>query len=90
MGQQTGVKEEALFLEAKGGGLSSGTYQENDEELAVVGDPLQEEDQVIHLLASLPESYSMPVAALEANADVPKTEVVMERVLYEGRKQKVT
>ena len=27
---QTGVKEEALFLEAKGGGLGSRTYQEND------------------------------------------------------------
>ena len=58
------------------------------EELAVVGDPLQEEDQVIHLLAGLPESYSMLVTALEANADVPKMEVVMERVLHEERKQK--
>ena len=58
------------------------------EELLVVGDPLQEEDQVIHLLAGLPESYSMLVTALEANADVPKMEVVMERVLHEERKQK--
>ena len=30
LGQQTGVKEEALFLEAKGGGLGSRKYQEHD------------------------------------------------------------
>jgi hypothetical protein len=58
------------------------------EELAVIGDPVQEEDQVIHLLAGLPESYSMLVTALEANADVPKLDVVMERLLHEERKQK--
>ena len=58
------------------------------EELAVIGDPVQEEDQVIHLLAGLPESYSMLVTALEANADVPKMDVVMERLLHEERKQK--
>ena len=37
------------------------------EELAVIGDPVKEEDQVVHLLAILPESYSMLVTALEAN-----------------------
>ena len=29
------------------------------DELSVVGDPVSEEDRVVHLLASLPESYSM-------------------------------
>ena len=58
------------------------------EELAVIGDPVQEEDQVIHLLAGLPESYSMLITALEANADVPKMDVVMECWLHEERKQK--
>lgn len=58
------------------------------EELAVIGDPLQEEDQVVYLLASLPESYDMLVTALEANADVPQMEVVMERLLHEERKLK--
>lgn len=58
------------------------------EELAVVGDPLKEEDQVIHLLASLPEAYDMLVTALEANVDVPQMDVVKERLLHEERKQK--
>ena len=58
------------------------------EELAVVGDPLAEEDQVVYLLASLPESYSMLVTALEANAEVPKMETVTERLVHEERKQK--
>ncbi len=58
------------------------------EELAVVGNPIEEEDKVVHLLASLPESYSTLVTALEANPEVPKMEVVTERLLHEERKQK--
>ncbi len=58
------------------------------EELAVVGNPIEEEDKAVHLLASLPESYSMLVTALEANPEVPKMEVVTERLLHEERKQK--
>jgi transposase InsO family protein len=56
--------------------------------LSVVGDPVTEEDRVVHLLASLPDSYSMLVTALEANADVPKMEIVTERLLHEERKLK--
>ena len=56
--------------------------------LSVVGDPVPEEDRVVHLLASLPESYSMLVTALEANAEVPKMELVTERLLHEERKLK--
>lgn len=37
------------------------------EELAVVSDPVQEEDHVVHMLASLSESYSVLVTALEAS-----------------------
>ena len=40
--------------------------------LAAVSYPVKEEDRVVHLLASLPDSYSMLVTALEANAEVPK------------------
>ena len=58
------------------------------EELAVIGDPLKEEDQVVYLLASLPESYDMLVTALEANVDVPRMDVVIERLLHAERKQK--
>ena len=63
------------------------TVTELFEELAVVGDPVSEEDHV-HLLASLPGSYNMLVTALEANSDVPKMEVVTERLLREERKQR--
>ena len=55
-------------------------------ELAVIGDPLKEEDRVIQLLASLPESYSMLVTALEALPDVPEMETVVERLRHEERK----
>ena len=47
--------------------------------LAVVDDPIQEEDRVIHLLASLPDSYDMLVTAVEANVNMPKMEVVTGR-----------
>ena len=55
--------------------------------LSVAGAPVSEEDRVVHLLASLPESYNMLVTAFEANPDVPKMEVVTERLLHEEQKQ---
>ena len=58
------------------------------EALAVIGDPVSEEDRVVHLLASLPESFNMLVTALEANPEVPKMESVTERLLHEERKMK--
>lgn len=54
--------------------------------LSLIGDPVGEEDQVVHLLAGLPDSYDMLVTALEANAEVPKMAVVTERLLYEETK----
>ena len=64
------------------------TMTEVFDALSVVGDPVSEEDRVVHLLASLPESYNMLVTALEANAEVPKMELVTERLLHEERKMK--
>ena len=58
------------------------------DELSVVDEPVKEEDRVVYLLASLPEAYSMLVTALEANAEVPKLTVVIERLLHEEKKQK--
>ena len=43
---------------------------------------------MVHLLASLPESFNMLVTALEANTDIPSMDVVTERLLYEERKLK--
>ena len=57
------------------------------DELAAIGCPVEEEDRVVHLLASPPDSYSMLVTALKANSEVPKMEVVTERLLHEERKQ---
>ncbi len=57
-------------------------------EMAIVGDAIDEEDRVVYLLASLPDSFSTLVTALEANEDVPKMEVVTERLLHSERKQK--
>ncbi len=56
-------------------------------EMAVVGDAVEEEDRVVHLLASLPEEYNMLVTALEASEKVPALETVTERLLHEERKR---
>ena len=37
--------------------------------LAVIGDPVSEDDPVVYLLASLPPSYDMLVTALEAQSE---------------------
>ena len=58
------------------------------EGLSVVGDPVTEEDRVVHLLASLPESYNMLVTALEANVDVPRMELITECLIPEEWKLK--
>ncbi|KAK4325723.1 hypothetical protein Pmani_003666 [Petrolisthes manimaculis] len=58
-------------------------------ELSVIGDQMNEEDRVVHLLASLPESYDMLVTALEANSEIPKMEFVTEKILHEERKSLV-
>ena len=47
--------------------------------LSVMEAPLSDEDRVIYLLASLPESFG-------ASAEVPKMDVVTERLLHEERK----
>ena len=56
--------------------------------LSVAGETVSEEDRVVYLLASLPESYNVLVTALEANEGVPKFEVVIERILHQERKSK--
>ena len=58
------------------------------EELAILDDPIKEEDRLVHLLASLPPSFDVLVTALEASEDVPKMEMVTERLLREEIKLK--
>ena len=57
-------------------------------ELAIVGDVIEEEDRVVYLLASLPDSFNTLVTALEANEEVLKMEIVTERILHAESKQK--
>ena len=56
------------------------------ESLSVVGYVVEEEDRVVHILASLPDSFQMLVTALEASPEVPKLEVVLERLQHEEKK----
>ena len=57
-------------------------------ELAVIGDNIDNEDCVVYLLASHPESFNMLVTTREASSDVPQMETVIERLLYEEQKMK--
>ena len=59
------------------------TMTETFNALTVIGDKITEEDRVVHLLASLPDSYCMLVTAQEACTEVPKLETVTERLLHE-------
>ena len=62
------------------------TMTEVFEALAVFGDPVSEEDQVVHLLANLPGSYEMLVTALDPQSEsVPKWELATERLRHEKR-----
>ncbi len=59
------------------------------EELSVIDNPISDEDKVVHLLTSLPDSFNVLVTALEANSDsVPSLENVVERLLHEEQKMK--
>ena len=59
------------------------------DELAVVAEPISDEDKVVYLLAGLPESYDVLVTALESGSDtVPALESVTEHLLREEQKLK--
>ena len=60
-------------------------------ELAVIGDVIEENDLVVYLLASLPESFDVLVTAhaLEANEAVPKMEAVIERLIHVHEEHKL-
>ncbi|KAF2346493.1 hypothetical protein FHG87_022751 [Trinorchestia longiramus] len=57
------------------------------EELAIIGDAMEEEERVIILLSSVPDRFSTLVTALEAHEKIPAWEVVTERLLNEERRQ---
>ena len=47
-------------------------------ELAIVGVKLSDKDHAVYLLASLQESFNILVTALEAHAEIPTMEIVIE------------
>ena len=83
------LRRKLQSLKLKDGGSVKQHIREMTEtfnELSVMGVAMDDEDRVVQLLASLPESYSTIVTALEANEKVPSLEVVTERLLHEERK----
>ena len=59
---------------------------EKFDEMSIIGDPVVEENQGVHILANLPRSYHMLVKALEASPEVPKPEIVTKGLLHEETK----
>ena len=57
-------------------------------ELSIVGAAITDEDRVVYLLASLPESFNTLITALESNPSVPAMEMVIERLIHEERRLK--
>ena len=83
------LRKKLFALKLKEGSVNEHVkmMSETFEALAVIGDPVNEEDRVVHLLASLPDSFDMLVTALEAQSEnVPKWELVIERLLHEELK----
>ena len=63
------------------------TMLETFNELSIVGDTITDEDRVVYLLASLPDSFNtFLVTALESSTTVPAMEAVIERLMHEERK----
>ena len=57
-------------------------------EMAIFGDVIEEENHVVYLLGSLPDSFNTLITALKANKDIPKMKIVTEWLLHAERKQK--
>lgn len=59
------------------------------DELAVIAEPISDEDKVVYLLAGLLESYDAIISALESGSDtVPALKSVTENLLREEQKLK--
>ena len=53
----------------------------------MIDEAVAEDDRVVHLLSSLPDSYNVLLTALEAQSEnVPKWEQVTERLLDKDSK----
>ena len=61
--------------------------KEITDRLAAIGAPISEEDQVVTLLGSLPQSYSTLVTALEARVDDINLSFVQQALIHEEQKK---
>ena len=75
-------------MRLKGGQEHTKAMTKLFDSLSVAGENVSEEDRVLYLLASLPDDYNVLVTALEVHEDMPKLEVVTERILHQERKSK--
>ena len=62
--------------------------KEITDRLAAIGSPISEEDQVVTLLGSLPDSYATLVTALEARGDTLQLKDVQEALVHEEQKKR--
>ena len=60
--------------------------KEISDKVAAIGAPIAEEDQVVTLLGSLPQSYSTLVTALEARVEDVKLSFVQQALVHEEQK----
>ena len=63
--------------------------KEITDQLAAIGAPISNEDQVVTLLGSLPRSYSTLVTALEARGDDLTLRFAQQALIQEKQKRKV-
>ena len=63
------------------------SMKELTDKLSAIGAPISEEDQVVTLLGSLPQSYSTLVTALEARVDDVSLSYVQQALIHEERKK---
>ena len=63
------------------------SMKELTDKLAAIGAPISEEDQVVTLLESLPQSYSTLVTALKARVDDVSLSYVQQALIHEEQKK---
>ena len=89
VGKQVGSASDRRLRFREGESVQEHIKTMTEFELAIVGDAIEEGDQVVYLLATSQDSFDTIVTALEVSAKVPKMETVMERLLHaEGNRRR--
>ena len=89
VGKQVGSASDRRLRFREGESVQGHIKTMTEFELAIVGDAIEEGDQVVYLLATSQDSFDTIVTALEVSAKVPKMETVTERLLHaEGNRRR--